>query len=434
MQFSRKQVVMIMAAGFFVVVLFLMLFGVIPGFRSSDVEVYKANLNVWVVSRNASEFSGAVKKFKEVYPGVTFNFRNFSSEEEYERTLIDALAAGQGPDVFTVPNESIYEYRNKILPLSPQQFPLLQLRQYFPQVVEDEMFTSDGLYGLPVSIDTLALVYNRDLLDQEGIVAPPKTWREFETAALKLTKRNESGEMTQSGAAIGGSGRNVINADDIVYLLMLQKGVSMMDSGVQRASFASPEGVAAFDFYTHFAKRGGSSQVWDESFPDSFDLFASEKVAMVFAYRSDLSEIEKKNAFIDYGVADVPQEDNSLKVVSYPRYKVFAVSKQSREAAAAWSFVFTLALYPESTLPYFEATKEISALRQVLPRFESDPVLSVYARQILTARSWLRISPKVITEIIDKAIQEVVTKNEKADQALYRAQTSVTQLMQSRLR
>ena len=39
----------------------------------------------------------------------------------------------------------------------------------------------DKVYGIPLSIDTLALYYNKDHFREAGLVEAPATWNEFVT-------------------------------------------------------------------------------------------------------------------------------------------------------------------------------------------------------------------------------------------------------------
>ncbi len=86
----------------------------------------------------------------------------------------------------------------------------------------------ERVFGLPLGVDTLAVFYNRDLLNAAGIATPPATWTQFQEAVVKLTRVSAGDVIAQSGAALGTS-RNVERAFDILSLLMLQNGTEMTD-------------------------------------------------------------------------------------------------------------------------------------------------------------------------------------------------------------
>ena len=66
------------------------------------------------------------------------------------------------------------------------------------------MILDGQIYGLPLSLDTMAIYYNKDLLDRSSVPEPPKTWEEFAVAVKKITKYDkQTNKITQSGAALG---------------------------------------------------------------------------------------------------------------------------------------------------------------------------------------------------------------------------------------
>jgi len=69
--------------------------------------------------------------------------------------------------------------------------------------------------ALPLSLDTLAMIYNKDLLDSAGIAVLPKNWNDFDGDVARLRSVNAQGQIVQAGAAIGGSAASIANAADI---------------------------------------------------------------------------------------------------------------------------------------------------------------------------------------------------------------------------
>ena len=63
-----------------------------------------------------------------------------------------------------------------------------QVRDLFVDVVSKDVILEDNkIYGLPLSVDTLAMFYNKDLLNNAGISEAPKYWnREFLQTVKKI--------------------------------------------------------------------------------------------------------------------------------------------------------------------------------------------------------------------------------------------------------
>ena len=229
------------------------------------------------------------------------------------------------------------EHKNKIVPAPKDKISADLFSTLFPQVAEQDFILDDEVYSVPLFIDTLALLYNRDILDKQGVVFPPGTWEEFELDVPKLREIDE-GNITLAAAAIGGTSATVLNAYDILNLLMLQSGVPMVNSNFDRAEIADKNGERALEFYSQFANPKSILYTWDNSTGSTIDSFSNETVAMVFAYQGDMEGIEERNPFLDFDVSPVPQinKDNPVNVA---RYYGLSVSAGSKNKEAAWDFV-----------------------------------------------------------------------------------------------
>jgi ABC-type glycerol-3-phosphate transport system substrate-binding protein len=78
-----------------------------------------------------------------------------------------------------------------------------ELKDNYPDVVANDVILDDGkIYGLPLSIDTLVLFYNKDLFNNAGISQAPKYWNaEFFQDVKKLTKQDAKKGIIQIGRA-----------------------------------------------------------------------------------------------------------------------------------------------------------------------------------------------------------------------------------------
>src|SRR3989338_7991073 len=67
------------------------------------ITTQSATLEFWGVFDDRSAFDKVTRDFQALNPGIKVLYRQFSYED-YEKSLIDALAAGTGPDVVMVNN------------------------------------------------------------------------------------------------------------------------------------------------------------------------------------------------------------------------------------------------------------------------------------------------------------------------------------------
>ena len=424
---SKKQLLILGGGGALVLIIVIFIFS---SLRPSDGG-QEVTLTAWGFE-DKNVFEVILGGYKTLRPNVTISYEKIE-ENNYEETLLNALAAGQGPDVFMIRNRALPREKNKLTPAFPQTFTLLNLQEQFPQVVEQDFVSEGQIYSLPLYLDTLALIYNKSMLDQAGIVAPPKTWDEFQKIIPALRVLSPTGQVLKAGAAIGGSEKTVKNGVNIVNLLMLQNGVQMTDEGLTTAKFDSPEGrgagVSAFNFYLQFANAGSLYYTWNESQPNSLESFASGKTAMILGYERNLREMRNKNPFLRASVAPAPQPLGSETAVSYADYVGLVASKQSQASNWGWDFIIYATTNLDIQRAYLQTTGHPPALRSLIAEALSKPELGVFAKQALTARSWYQADDQKIKEIFNSAILSVITGQASADKALKQAADQISQLM-----
>lgn len=373
--------------------------------------VGRTELTVWGVLPE-EEFSTLIAGYASLREKATILYRKFP-EDRYHEILLDKLAAGQGPDIFMIKNRWLAQEQNKLTPAPVAQIATPQVQVLFPTVVEEDFIDIYGqVYALPLFIDTLALIYNRDLFDQAAVVHPPRTWSEFRDVVRELRKLNERGQILRAGAAIGGSGASIGTAADILNLLMLQNGAPIVDPVGQVADFShrgaeENAGLAAFNFYLQFGYAGTPYYTWNDAQGDAVSSFASGKTAMVLGYLRHLEEIQARAPFVAARVVATPQlqEDGA---VSYADYWGLAVSRQSYVSEAAWDFIVTTLTSPWIMRTYLEASGEPPALRELIEENLGNPNLDVFVRQALTARSWYDPDERESREIFSRAIQRAL--------------------------
>src|SRR3989338_571192 len=354
-------------------------------------------LNWWGVADDPDNFSELINDYRQLHPNISIKYRKLRAEE-FETELINALAEDRGPDIISLKNTWLTKYLSKIEPLpakttlayevtktslgvkqetivevreTPSLTPA-QLKTGFIDVVSSDVVRQEKIYGLPLSVETLVLFYNRDLLNNAGIPLPPNSWEELQAQVKKLTFQDQDGDLIQSGAALGRSD-NIKNSADIVSLLMIQNG-SQMTSGRQITFAAIPPnfpdrtynpGPKAVEFYTDFANPTKEVYTWNETFPNSIDAFAAGQVAMIFGYSDDIPILEmKRQGKLNYGIIGVPQIADRNEV-NFASYWVQAVAKKSENQNEAWDFIQFISKASEAK-KYLAKTGKVTALRSLI--------------------------------------------------------------------
>ena len=391
------------------------------------------NLVIWGVGDESDVFSYSLLAYSKLYPNIKATYKKID-EANYEQELVNALAAGTGPDIFMISNSWLPKHSDKISAMPEGKLSINQLRSLFPEVVEKDFAWNGSIYALPLYIDTLALFYNQDIFDNYAIALPPADWLQFKNLIPKLRKTDSNGDLQRAAAAIGGPEKNIHNASDILSLLMLQAGSEMTNENFTSASFTSSikggdSGVQALDFYTKFADPKDLYYTWNESMPYSLDAFSQGKTAMIFEYASQTDALKIKNPFLKVKISSMPQPDSKKDAINYADYRGLAVSKYAQYPEWVWDLVIYLTTDEIAAENYLTISKRPPALRTLIQKYADDPNIGVFAKQALTAKSWLKPDPEKVRLIFSQMIQAVVFKQLESYEALSQAERAVSDLI-----
>lgn len=419
-------------------------------------------LKVWGVFDDRDVYQAAMTAYRTIHPNVSFDYRELRIDE-YEDALVRAFAEGSGPDVFMVHNTWVGGYQSLIAPLpktldipytettgtikketvttikTEKTITPAQVRSGFVDVVGSDVIRSfqatpnsvaeERVWALPVSVDTLTLFYNKDLLNAAGIIEPPTTWSAFHTAVRALTTIGNNDQIVQSGAALGTS-KNVERAFDILSVLMMQNGAAMTDER-GRPTFANElndkttPGADAVQFYTDFANPSKDVYTWNANEPGSFDAFISGKTAFFFGYSYHLPFIKARAPKLNFGVSPLPQIEGA-KVVNYANYWAFTVAKASANQHFGWDFVQFLTK-AEQASGYLTTAQKPPALRALIPNALDNETLAVFAGELLTAKSWYKGADASIAEQAFLSLINDVLSGVELQNAIRNAQNTVIQ-------
>lgn len=396
-----------------------------------------ANLTIWGTD-DATAFNGLISAYSGPGSGTQSQIKYVQIDPaQYRTTLLAALAAGTGPDIFEIPNRDLSQWQSVAAPIPATlatTFSQVTLASDFPDVVAQDFVSGGNIYALPLSIDTLAMIYNKDLFNTAGIAAVPGTWEGLVADLPALRVTNAQGQITQAAMALGGSEASIPNAPDIIFLLMMQNGTQMTSADGTTVKFSSgaagndTSGLNAFNYYLQFANAAGSNYTWNDGMGTALGNFTQGKVAVIFDYSSALANIKAKAPFLNYGVAAMPQPANATVAVNYAKYNGLAVSRNNASIAGAWNFIINLTTSATDENIYLKDTGAPPALRSVIAADLATPTMAAFASQALTAKSWHEANSEQFDSIMNTAIVNVLNAAADSTTALAQAQTAMNSL------
>ncbi len=427
---SKNQKIVFFAVAAVILVVLLMALGILPGFKKKSPgngNQAAVSLEFWGID-SPEAFKSAIENYQNANQGVKINYRQVTPDK-YEETLIDSLASRRGPDVLMFNHFWLPKHFEKFYPIPANLLNVKQLREEaFAEVAADDLVWQDKIYGLPLWIDTLALFYNKDLFNGAGLALAPVTWQEFQEDSRLLTDKAVTGEIKKSGAALG-TGVNVNNAADILSVLMIQDG-SSITTKEGAADFNNDAGRQALSFYTSFANPGSQYYSWNNNFADSLDAFSQGKVAMIIDYSASREKIKSKNPYLNYAIAPLPQRapNDPENVKNYADYWALGVSAISQYPIESWNFIFYLIGY-EPTKQYLAATGKPPAGRILISEMINDEKIGVFAKQALSAKSWVQKDAVKNRQIFLNMIESVLNGRLNIDNALSQAAEEINKLL-----
>ena len=421
MQLTKKKItIFAVIAG-----LLFAIFGVLYFVTKQDTgeEAEQVELVYWGVFDEPDYINPIIEKYEEENPNVTITYEQ-KDFDSYEDDLLNAFAEGNGPDIFTLQNTRIPRFQYIIAPLPESETAIID--DYF-DVVEKDAVIDNQVYGLPYSVDSLALFYNERMLQDVGITNPPRNWEEFDDAVQKISSIDTSGNFIQSGTALGGSSSTINRPTDILAYFFLQQGSPIVDAsadsvvldedalGLDGSTVEEP-GLLGLTEYLQYSRPTESVYSWNESQNYSFDLFAQEKVAMIFNYSYSIPTIRANNPKQNFKIAPAPQPEGATNQVTLASYWLETVAQDSEHYEESWEFL-AFATNTENVKLYSSLSNKPVSRRDLVNEQVNDAELGAFARQNLYATSWHQYDPVRMEEILDGLLKNILGRTSTTEEA-----------------
>lgn len=262
-----------------------------------------------------------IADFEEKNPDIDVKLEVIT--EQYMDVIKTRLIGGEGPDVFyldafeapalieTGVIEPLDEYVTDEFDVDDFEKPLLEA-----------FISDDQTYGFPKDYSTLALFYNKKMLDEAGVEVP-QTWDDFREAAKTLTKDGKYGfgvapELARQfwvAQSLGGDvvkdGKANFASDDVVNALK-----PVIDMHNEDQSAVEPKEVGA--------TWGG-------------EVFGQEKAAMVIEGNWAIPFLADTFPDVEYGTAELPTIDGKKSTMAYS--VAYVMNAASEKKKASWKLL-----------------------------------------------------------------------------------------------
>jgi multiple sugar transport system substrate-binding protein len=218
------------------------------------------------------------------------------------------------------------------------RMPESEQKKYLPGPIAS--LTYDGkIWGVPWYTDAGMLYYRRDLLEQSGISAPPKTWEELKEMALQVSQETGTkyGFVFQGSEYEGG----VCNGAEYIYT---HGGYILDPADPSKVVIDSPEAIAGLTTEQSMTQEGVAPQAvstyteeqTDPAFLNGDAVFARNWPYMyALAGTSDYPNVKPEQI----AVAPLPVGDPDPTIASTLGGWNFLVNAASDLQEEAWEFI-----------------------------------------------------------------------------------------------
>lgn len=371
-------------------------------------------LRFWAVGREGEVAAQLVKEFTDQNPDIEVEVQKLPFTAAHEK-LLTAYAGDTLPDVCQLGNTWVPEFAalNALQPLDDvaKQSAVVREDDYFAGFYEANRVRS-VLYGVPWYVDTRLLFYRRDLLQQAGFNAPPRSWPQW-SAMLGAIK-----EM------VGKDRYSVLlplNEFEPLLVLALQQPQEVLRDEGRWGNFRSADFRRALTFYNDIFTRGWAPRMTNTQVSNVWDEFGRGYFSFYISGPWNIAEFRKRlpaNLQDAWMTAPMPGPDGPG--VSSAGGATLVVFRSSPYKAQAWRLIEYLS-QPQTQRRFYELTGDIPPRRSTWEL----PVLaqSAYARAFHEQLDRVRSPPKVpewerIAMEMRLAAERVVQQVSSVDQAV----------------
>ncbi len=270
------------------------------------------SLTVWLMTGSAPESltNSLHKEFEDAHPGVKIKYE-IQQWNGIQQKLTTALASDNPPDVIELGNTQTPAFANQgvlaDVTSSVQDFNGAQWLQGLKASGEFDGKT----YGVPFYAANREVIYRKDMFEQAGITATPKSRTEWLDAITKLKAKFGSDPEFQ---ALYMPGQNWYSLLSFIW----DEGgdIAQANGKSFKATLDTPQVKAGVDFYKQLVEASGTKapKDADEATPAQEGIYGAGKVAMMIAVsggvdtaaKADPSIKDKSGAFPIPGKAGQP--------------------------------------------------------------------------------------------------------------------------------
>lgn len=373
-------------------------------------ELPASTLKVWFASDyyNEPPIVDLMKEFRQAYPNVTIEI-DHTEWGKMRNKVRDAVGSGTMPDV-AHQHAFVFGAQGFAEPLNAywDAWGKDALASFMPGSLDDASW-NNVKYGVPLDINALFLIYNKQMFKEAGLPEPDSnyTYTKLLEDARKLTKPDGS----RYGLALKQGGW------DVYGLVRSNGGDLIQEQGLRPLSkLDAPANSQMLQFLSDVVNKekvgilSNSSRV-----PEPVELFKQRKIAMFFSGPWDLKILEKGAAdiYAEVGTATLPRGFDGTTTGSVQGGGSLFIPKGAKNKDFAFEFM-KWAASPKYQLRLAREMGRYPVISELYkdPFFTDQPLLKPYLEQLKSARPYKLEAYTVADVTWEQTIVSVFNGNE----------------------
>lgn len=305
---------------------------------NQEITKDKVELTVWESSAGPDEFiKQAGEYFTELYPNIKIKYVNVESTDAQGKIALDG-PGGNGPDLFAGPHDTmgVMSASATIEPIPDSEKEIVKASCNESAFQGATLNTAEGtsqLYGFPVSVETYALFYNKDLIKEEEV---PKTMEELLTY-MENFKKDHSSDVQPFLFDAGNAYYSVMFTSSPTNHLYGENG-----NDIKNTYMNTSEAVAQMADFVALSKAINQKS-GDIDYKHNDALFGAGQLAMNVSGAWNIKTFEENG--INFGITSIPSlsgsENPPTNFMGVRCMYVSSYSKHKPEAIAFAEFLMT---------------------------------------------------------------------------------------------
>ncbi|MGW0932645.1 extracellular solute-binding protein [Streptomyces sp. NPDC002644] len=268
--------------------------GMLPG------ESTRSTVTVWLMKGTASEafLKRFTTEFEAGHPDIRLDIRiqEWTGIGPKVQAAMEPEEDPDGPDVIEVGNTQVPQYvEGQLLDLTLEAVRDWGVDDCLPGLT-DPGRDRNHQYGIPWYAANRVVVYRKDLFEQAGITAPPKTRQEW----LEATRKLDAGG--NQGIYLAGQDWYTLSG----FIWDEGGDLAVERSNAWEGALHSEEALRGMEFYRQLQALGDGPVDADEEHPPQAGVFAKGKVAQIVAVPGVVQTVLAENPELEGKIGYFP--------------------------------------------------------------------------------------------------------------------------------